>query len=86
MTLTAGQSKDITITTNPSDATNTDEVIASTAATSNDNTIATVANGAVTGTFTISGIKTGTATVKFTSGDLSTTLSVTVNDATDPTK
>lgn len=86
MTLTVGQSKDITVTTDPVDATNANKIIASTTATSNDNTIATVANGAVTGTFTVSGIKAGTATVKFTSGDLSTTLSVIVNDVTDPTK
>lgn len=86
MTLTVGQSKDITVTTDPVDATNANEIIASTTASLNDNTVATIANGAVTGAFTVSGIKAGTATVKFTSGDLSTTLSVIVNDVTDPTK
>lgn len=86
MTLTVGQSKDITVTTDPVDATNANEIIATTTATSNDNTIATIANGTATGTFTVSGIKSGTTTATFNSGNLSTTLTVTVNDVTDPTK
>lgn len=86
MTLSVGQSKDITVTTDPVDATNANEIIATTTATSNDNTIATIANGTVAGAFTVSGIKAGTATATFNSGNLSTTLTVTVNDVTDPTK
>lgn len=86
MTLTVGQSKDITVTTDPADATNANKIIATTTASLNDNTVATIAKGAVTGAFTVSGIKSGTTTATFNSGNLSTTLTVTVNDVTDPAK
>ncbi|ANK59818.1 Ig-like domain-containing protein [Loigolactobacillus backii] len=84
MTLTVGQSKDMTITTDPDDATDATNVVGATTASSSDDTIGTIAaKTGAKGTFTVTGVKTGTATITFTSGSLTTTLALTVNDATE---
>ncbi|MGX6452700.1 Ig-like domain-containing protein [Pediococcus acidilactici] len=75
-----GDTKDITITSDPTDASNADAVVKATTATSSDETIATVAKKN-DGTFTVTGVKAGTATITFTSGKLTTTLAVTITDA-----
>ena len=75
-----GDSKDVTISSDPTDASDADAVIKATTATSSDETIAKVAKKG-DGTFTVTGVKAGTATVTFTSGKLTTTLAVTITAA-----
>lgn len=75
-----GDAKDITITSDPVDASDADAVFKATTATSSDETIATVAKKS-DGVFTVAGVKAGTATITFTSGKLTTTLAVTITDA-----
>lgn len=75
-----GDSKDITITSDPTDASDADAVFKATTAVSSDETIATVAKKS-DGAFTVTGVKAGSATVTFTSGKLTTSLAVTITDA-----
>ncbi len=75
-----GDAKDITITSDPVDASDADAVVKATTATSSDETIATVAKKS-DGTFTITGVKAGTATITFTSGEFKATVAVTITDA-----
>lgn len=75
-----GDSKDITITSDPVDASDAAAVVKATTATSSDETVATVVKKS-DGTFTVAGVKVGTATITFTSGELTTTLAVTITDA-----
>lgn len=75
-----GDSKDITITSDPVDASDATVVVKATTATSSDETVATVAFKS-DGTFTVTGVKAGTATITFTSGKLTTTLAVTITAA-----
>ena len=75
-----GDSKDITITSDPVDASDATAVVKATTATSGDETVATVTKKS-DGTFTITGVKDGTATITFTSRDLTATLAVTITEA-----
>lgn len=75
-----GDSKDITITSDPVDASDATAVVKTTTATSGDETVATVTKKS-DGTFTIIGVKAGTATITFTSRDLTATLAVTITEA-----
>lgn len=75
-----GDSKDITITSDPVDASDAAAVVKATTATSSDETVATVTKKS-DGTFTVTGVKAGTATITFTSGDLTATLAVTITEA-----
>lgn len=72
-----GDSKDITIASDPVDASDATTVVKATTATSNDETVATVTKKS-DGTFTVTGVEEGTANVTFTSGKLTTTLAVTI--------
>lgn len=72
-----GDAKDITITSDPVDASDADAVVKATTAVSSDEAIATVAKKS-DGTFTVTGVKAGSATITFTSGELTTTLAVTI--------
>lgn len=75
-----GDAKEITITSDPVDANDADAVVKATTATSSDETVATVSKKS-DGTFTVTGVKAGTATITFTSGKLTTTLAVTITEA-----
>lgn len=75
-----GDTKDITITSDPVDASDADAVVKATTAVSSDETIATVAKKS-DGTFTITGVKAGTTTITFTSGEFKATVAVTITDA-----
>lgn len=75
-----GDSKDITIASDPVDASNATAVVKSTTATSSDETVATVVKKS-DGIFTVTGVKAGTATITFTSGGFTTTLAVTITEA-----
>lgn len=75
-----GDSKDVTISSDPTDASDADAVVKTTTATSSNETVATVSKKS-DGTFTVAGVKAGTATITFTSGKLTTTLAVTITDA-----
>ncbi|WP_234418296.1 Ig-like domain-containing protein [Pediococcus pentosaceus] len=75
-----GDAKDINITADPVDASDATAVVKATTATSSDETVATVALKS-DGTFTVTGVKAGTATVTFTSGDFTVTLAVTITEA-----
>ncbi|WWL94835.1 Ig-like domain-containing protein [Pediococcus acidilactici] len=75
-----GDAKDITITSDPVDANDADAVVKATTATSSDETVATVVKKS-DGTFTVSGVKDGTATITFTSGGFTVTLAVTIAEA-----
>lgn len=75
-----GDAKDITITSDPVDASDADAVVKATTATSSDETVATVSKKS-DGTFTITGVKAGTATITFTSGKFKATVAVTITDA-----
>lgn len=75
-----GDSKDITIASDPVDASDATAVIKATTATSSDETVATVTKK-IDGTFTVTGVKAGTATITFTSGGFTSTLSVTITEA-----
>lgn len=75
-----GDAKDITITSDPVDASDADTVVKATTATSSDETVATVSKKS-DGVFTVTGVKAGSATITFTSGELTTTLAVTITDA-----
>lgn len=75
-----GDSKDITITSDPVDASDATAVVKTTTATSGDETVATVTKKS-DGTFTVTGVKAGTATITFTSGDFTATLAVTITEA-----
>lgn len=75
-----GDAKDITITSDPTDANDADAVVKATTAVSSDETVATVSKKS-DGAFTVTGVKAGTATVTFTSGKLTTTLAVTITAA-----
>lgn len=75
-----GDAKDITITSDPVDASDAAAVVKATTATSSDETVTTVTKKS-DGTFTVAGVKAGTATITFTSGKLTTTLAVTITDA-----
>ena len=75
-----GDSKDITIASDPVDASDTTAVVKATTATSGDETVATVTKKS-DGTFTVTGVKAGTATITFTSGDFTATLAVTITEA-----
>ena len=74
-----GDSKDITIASDPVNAIDATSVVKATTATSSDETVATVALKG-DGTFTVTGVKAGTATITFTSGSFTTTLSVTITE------
>lgn len=75
-----GDSKDITIASDPVDASDATAVVKATTATSGDETVATVTKKS-DGTFTVTGVKAGTATITFTSGDFTATLAVTITEA-----
>lgn len=75
-----GDSKDITIASDPVDASDATAVVKATTATSSDEAVAT-ATLKSDGTFTVTGIAAGTATITFTSGDFTTTLAVTITEA-----
>ncbi|WP_236252672.1 Ig-like domain-containing protein [Pediococcus acidilactici] len=75
-----GDAKDITITSDPVDASDADAVVKAATAVSSDETIASVTKKS-DGTFTVTGVKAGTATITFTSGKFTTTLAVTITDA-----
>lgn len=75
-----GDAKDITITSDPVDASDADAVVKATTAASSDETVATVVKKS-DGTFTVAGVKAGSATITFTSGELTTTLAVTITAA-----
>lgn len=75
-----GDAKDITIASDPVDASDTTAVVKATTATSSDEAVATVALKS-DGTFTVTGVKAGTATITFTSGDFTATLAVTITEA-----
>lgn len=75
-----GDAKDITIASDPVDASDADAVIKATTATSSDEAVATVSKKS-DGVFTVTGVKAGSATITFTSGELTTTLAVTITDA-----
>ncbi len=75
-----GDSKDITIVSDPVDASDATAVVKATTATSGDETVATVTKKS-DGTFTVTGVKAGTATITFTSGDFAATLAVTIAEA-----
>lgn len=75
-----GDAKDITITSDPVDASDADAVVKAATAVSSDETIASVTKKS-DGTFTVTGVKAGSATITFTSGKLTTTLAVTITDA-----
>lgn len=75
-----GDSKDITIASVPVDASDATAVVRATTATSSDETVATVTKKS-DGTFTVTGVKAGTATITFTSGDFTATLSVAITEA-----
>nr|WP_261368821.1 Ig-like domain-containing protein [Pediococcus pentosaceus] len=75
-----GDSKDITIASDPVDASDATAVVKATTATSSDGTVATVALKS-DGTFTVTGVKAGTATITFTNGDFTVTLAVTITEA-----
>lgn len=87
MTLTTGQSKDMTITVDPTNATDAANVIDAVTAVSSDDSVGTVAAKTdVKGIYTITGVKAGNVTVTFTSGNFNTVLTVTVNDAAESTE
>lgn len=75
-----GDSKDITIASNPVDASDAAAVVKATTATSSDEMVATVTKKS-DGTFTVIGVKVGTATIKFSSGGFTVTLAVTITEA-----
>lgn len=75
-----GDAKDITITSDPVDASDADTVVKATTAASSDETVATVVKKS-DGTFAVAGVKAGSATITFTSGELTTTLAVTITAA-----
>lgn len=75
-----GDAKDITIASDPVDASDTTAVVKATTATSSDEAVATAALKS-DGTFTVTGVKAGTATITFTSGDFTATLAVTITEA-----
>lgn len=75
-----GDAKNITISSDPTDASDADAVVKATSAASSDETIATVVKKS-DGVFTVTGVKAGSATITFTSGELTTTLAVTITDA-----
>lgn len=75
-----GDTKDITIASDPVDASDTTDIVKATTATSSDETVATVTRKS-DGTFTVTGVKAGTATITFTSGDFTVTLAVTIAEA-----
>lgn len=74
-----GDSKDITIASDPVDASDATAVVKATTATSSDETVATVTKKS-DGTFTVTGVKAGTVTITFTSGGFTSTLSVTITE------
>lgn len=74
-----GDTRDVTIASDPADATNADAVVASTVATSSDQTVITVAPKADTpGTFTITALVEGSGNVSFASNDFTAAVAVTV--------
>lgn len=75
-----GDSKDITIASDPVDASDATAVVKATTAVSSDETVATVTKKS-DGTFTITGVKAGTVIITFTSGSFTSTLSVTITEA-----
>lgn len=75
-----GDSKDITIASDPVNASDAITVVKATTAKSDNETVATVTKKS-DGTFTVTGIKAGTATITFTSGGFTTTLAVTITEA-----
>lgn len=75
-----GDTKDITIASDPVDASDATNIVKATTATSSDETVATVTRKS-DGTFTVTGVKAGTATITFTSGDFTVTLTVTITEA-----
>lgn len=75
-----GDAKDITIAADPVDASDATAVVKATTATSGDETVATITKKS-DGTFTVTGVKAGTATITFTSGDFTVTLAVTITEA-----
>lgn len=75
-----GDTKDITIASDPVDASDATNIVKVTTATSSDETVATVTRKS-DGTFTVTGVKAGTATITFTSGDFTVTLTVTITEA-----
>lgn len=75
-----GDAKDITIAADPVDASDATAVVKATTATSGDETVATVTKKS-DGTFTVTGVKAGTVTITFTSGDFTVTLAVTITEA-----
>lgn len=75
-----GDSKDVTIASDPVDASDAIAVVKATTATSSDETVATVTKKS-DGTFTVTGVKAGTVTITFTSGGFTVTLAVTITEA-----
>ena len=75
-----GDSKDITIASDPVNASDAEAVVKATTAKSDNETVATVTKKS-DGTFTVTGVKVGTANITFTSGGFTTTLSVTITEA-----
>lgn len=75
-----GDNKDITIASDPVDASDATAVVKATTATSSDETVATVTKKS-DGTFTVTGVKAGTVTITFTSGGFTVTLAVTITEA-----
>lgn len=74
-----GDVKNVTIATDPADATDSQTVIDATTATSADDTIATVAKNDAGG-FDITAVKAGTVKITFTSGSFTVTVDVTITD------
>lgn len=75
-----GDSKDITIASDPVDASDATAVVKAATATSSDETVATVTKKS-DGMFTVTGVKVGTVAITFTSGSFTTTLAVTITEA-----
>lgn len=75
-----GDTKNVTLTADPSDATDASDVLSAVKAASSDEKIATVATNK-DGGFDIKAVAAGSTNITFTSGKLTATVAVTVTEA-----